>query len=346
MYVLDKHPEIKKLMGPEPILKYVISVLVVINIASTYYVTNVINLSYFWTTVIAYFFAGFINHCLLIAIHETSHNVGFGNKYPVANRLLGMWANLPIIIPMAASFKKYHVDHHRFLGTEGYDTDLPTDWEGKFFSSTPRKIIWLFLYPVFYGIRPLIVRPMPPTMLELLNIFIQFSFNALLIYFWGIKSFYYLLTATILCMGIHPMSAHFIAEHYMFDRGYETYSYYGFWNIPTWNIGYHMEHHDFPYIACTKLPKVNRIASEFYDDLPKHTSWFGIWRQFLFNHSYGPYSRVKREYDDIYGKNKANNPYLGAENKMKPTGFKEANGNIVKSSDHINNGLGMNTKED
>jgi len=322
-------------MGPEPRLKYLMSILVVANVLSAYMVTQVLQLNYFWTTVTAYWFAGFINHCLLIGIHELSHNLVFGNSRPIANRLFGIWANIPIVVPMATSFKKYHVEHHRYLATEGRDVDLPTDWEGRFFNNPVLKIVWLFLYPVFYAIRPLIVHPLPPTKIELLNGIIQMTFNLIMWYFWGFKAVYYLLAATFLCMGLHPMSAHFVAEHYMFDRGYETYSYYGPWNILTWNMGYHMEHHDFPYIPCINLPKVRKIASEFYEDLPQHRSWFGIWREFVFNPNISPYSRVKREYDDVYGKKKASNPYLGMENKMKPAGFKEPGNKFV------GNGNGM-----
>ena len=315
LYCTEKHPEIKQLMGPDPHFKYIVSAMVIFNIISSYFVGK---LSYFWVTVISYFLGGVINHSLTLAIHDISHNVVFGNFYPTANRLFGIWANLPIGVPMSISFKKYHVEHHRYQGTDGYDTDLPTDWEGKFFHNIPLKILWLFLQPLFYAIRPFVVRPKPPTRLEILNVVTQIVFDVLIWYFFGFKSLYYLIIGTLLCMGLHPMSAHFIAEHYMFDRGYETYSYYGPWNYICFNVGYHMEHHDFPYIPGSRLPEVKRIAAEFYDDLPKHTSWLSVIWIFLFKPNMGPYARVKRDYKDVFGEERKKNPYYEADNTMVP----------------------------
>lgn len=307
MSLIEKYPQIKDLMGPDPHFKYIVSAMVIFQIISCYFISH---LSWGWMLFFGYTLGGVINHSLTLAIHDISHNVVFGNRYPLANRLFGMWANLPIGVPMSISFKKYHVEHHRYLGVDGYDTDLPTKYEGLFFSNIPLKILWLSLQPLFYTVRPFYVRPKPPSKLEILNTMVQIIFDLLILYFIGYKALVYFVGGTIICTGLHPMAAHFIAEHYMFDRGYETYSYYGPWNYLTFNVGYHMEHHDFPYIPGSRLPEVKRIAAEFYDPLPQHSSWLRVIWEFLMHKDKGPMARVKRDYEETFGNSKKRNRFL------------------------------------
>ncbi|KAH9630905.1 hypothetical protein HF086_014646, partial [Spodoptera exigua] len=203
------------------------------------------------------------------AIHEIAHNLAFGHNRPLANKLFGFFANLPIGLPVSISFKKYHLEHHRYQGNEVIDTDLPTLLEAKLFCTTGGKLLWLFLQPFFYSFRPLVVRPKPPTPMELINLVIQLFFDAVVIKLWG----------------------HFVAEHYMFKKGYETYSYYGPLNWITFNVGYHNEHHDFP--------AVRRIAPEFYDTLPHHDSWSKVLYDFVMDPDIGPYARIKRKHHGL-----------------------------------------------
>jgi hypothetical protein len=47
------------------------------------------------------------------------------------------------------------------------------------------------------------------------------------------------------------------------------------------------------YFNCF-FAKVRQIASEFYDDLPCHTSWVKVIWDFICRPDIGPYARVKR----------------------------------------------------
>ncbi|TMS35209.1 hypothetical protein L596_002658 [Steinernema carpocapsae] len=290
--IVKAHPEIKQLFGIDPSLKYVVSAAVLLQILACFLLKDAD-----WTLVLlqAYFFGGVVNHSMTLAIHDISHNTVFGNSRPIANRFFGMWANLPIGVPISIAFKKYHVEHHRYLGEDGLDTDVPTELEAKLFTSSLRKFFWLFFQPLFYGFRPLILYKKAPTDLEILNVIVQFIFDGFILYYCGIKSLAYLIIGSLLAMGVHPSAGHFISEHYVFAKNQETYSYYGFWNLVTYNVGYHVEHHDFPYIPGRNLPLVRKIAPEFYDSLLVHNSWTYVLYQFVMNPAIGPYARIKRK---------------------------------------------------
>ncbi|PNF17361.1 Sphingolipid delta(4)-desaturase DES1 [Cryptotermes secundus] len=290
--ILEKYPEIKKLFGYDPYFKWVATGMVLVQFFMMYVM---INQSWPMIFLVAYCFGGVINHSLMLAIHEISHNLAFGYARPMANKLLGIFVNLPIGIPFSVSFKKYHLEHHRYQGDEKLDTDLPTYLEAKLFCNTFGKFCWVALQPFFYALRPIITYPKSPTKFEVINVIVQLAFDILVYYLCGGKVVVYMVAGSLLAMGLHPVAGHFISEHYMFRKGYETYSYYGCLNWITFNVGYHNEHHDFPAVPGSKLPEVKRIAAEYYDNLPQHNSWVSVLYDFVMDPDIGPYARMKRK---------------------------------------------------
>ena len=165
---------------------------------------------------------------------------------------------------------------------------------------------------LFYALRPGLVRSQSPTVWHLLNIATQLIFDYVLIKTWGVRSFMYLILSSFFAGSFHPCAGHFIAEHYLWDGlNQETYSYYGPLNILAYNVrlfylrdlsiligllkvGYHNEHHDFPSVAWTRLPALRKLAPEFYDTLPSHSSWPMVLINFIRDKEVGIFARVKR----------------------------------------------------
>lgn len=108
-----------------------------------------------------------------------------------------------------------------------------------------KKFIFLAIYPFMYLIRGAAFGK-PPSKLEVYNFLFTMATDAVLIYFWGMKSVIYLFLSLLIGYSFHPAAAHFIQEHYTFTDWQETYSYYGPLNWIFLNLGYHNEHHDFP----------------------------------------------------------------------------------------------------
>ena len=102
MQIIKAHPEVTKLCGIEPLTKWIVLAVVALQVACAFLLRDTPMLSpTFFST--AYIIGATANQNLFLAIHEISHNLAF--KSPQANRLVAVFANLPIAIPYSAAFR-------------------------------------------------------------------------------------------------------------------------------------------------------------------------------------------------------------------------------------------------
>ena len=101
------------------------------------------------------------------------------------------------------------------------------------------------------------------------------------------------MTSTVFAIGLHPLGARWIQEHFALAPDQETYSYYGPLNKVSFNVGYHNEHHDIVTIPWSRLPQVRRIAPEFYDGLQSY-SWSTLLVRFIRDRNITLYNAIVR----------------------------------------------------
>ena len=249
-----------------------------------------------WSIIIAaYVFGAFANHALFVLIHDYTHNVVF--KKANANRLGAIFANIPIVFPAAMGFRTHHLLHHKYLGIPGLDADVPTPNEARWVhNSWLRKIFWLSMFWAVQGL----VRPATVKAIRTIdgwvaaNVVAMTAAMAPIVWFFGWWPVMYLFISTLFCLGVHPLGARSIQEHYVFREGQETYSYYGPLNKLAFNMGYHNEHHDFPQVPWSRLPAVRAAAMEFYDHLYYHRSWTKLLFHVLFSRKFRLHNRIVR----------------------------------------------------
>ncbi|KAJ7931174.1 dihydroceramide delta(4)-desaturase [Mycena leptocephala] len=292
MAILKSHPEVTKLMGHEPLTKYVVLGVVALQLYCAFALRHTHPLSPLFLFC-AYAIGGTANHNLFLAIHEITHNLAF--KGIVPNKLLAMFANIPIGVPYSVTFKGYHLEHHKFIGQDGVDVDLPTQLELVLLNNVLGKVFFATFQILFYALRPGLVRSQRFGRWHALNIVIQLIFDYVLVSTLGWRPLVYLLASSFFAGSLHPCAGHFIAEHYLWDGlEQETYSYYGPLNVLAYNVGYHNEHHDFPSIPWTRLPALRALAPEAYDTLPSHPSWPMVIVNFIRDKEVGIFARAKR----------------------------------------------------
>jgi sphingolipid 4-desaturase/C4-monooxygenase len=292
--ILKAHPELKSLYGNYPLSALYITGLV----ALQYAIAILIKDQSIWLNLLVAWTVGAIaNHALWTLIHDATHNLVFKSAF--ANRLLAVFANFPIAFPGAISFRTFHLMHHKYQGIEELDADLAIDIEAKLAGNNPiGKSLWLLFFFVF---QPLRVQRLKRIQLidkwVIFNWFVVVTLMTFMVLTFGWYSFLYLFFSSAFSVGFHPVGARWIQEHYVTETStnQETYSYYGPLNRLAFNVGYHNEHHDLPFVAWRNLPKIRAGAPEFYNSLVSYPSWTKLWLRFIFDPSLSLHSRIVRK---------------------------------------------------
>jgi sphingolipid delta-4 desaturase len=289
--LLKSHPEIRRLIGRNPWTGALIAVTVAAQIA----LAVLLRAQPWWLVVIAAWTAGaFIDHALFVMVHECSHDLIFSRRW--MNSTAALVANLPQFFPTAVSFRHYHLKHHAHQGVHELDADLPSEWEARLVQNrTIGKAAWMLLFPFFQIARTFRLRE-----IEFfdgwvtLNWILQIGFDAAVWFLLGPMAFLYLACSLFFSVGLHPLGARWIQEHFLTEGEQETFSYYGPLNAVALNVGYHNEHHDLPSVPWHRLPALKREAPEFYDTLASHRSWTVLLVRFVFDRRLSLFSRTVR----------------------------------------------------
>ena len=291
--ILSSSPNVRNLIGKNPLTIIPLVGIVAGMVVISYFLKD----SPWWLILlVAYFIGAFANHALFVMIHECSHNLLFKGK--VLNYISSIIANLPHVLPSAISFTRYHRMHHVHQGNHELDADLPDFWEARVFGNNFfSKALWLLLFPIFQVRRTFRLKNIKPIDGWIIsNWVIQAAFDVAIWVFIGPKALLFMLISFFFSVGLHPLGARWIQEHYLvLDENQETYSYYGPLNKFAFNVGYHNEHHDFPSIPWNRLPKIKSIAPGYYDSLKSHQSWTKLFFRFLFDKNITLHSRILRD---------------------------------------------------
>jgi sphingolipid delta-4 desaturase len=305
--LLKAHPELENLFGFEWRTKYLALLLVAVQLGiASSYAKHHESVPLWAIALVAYFVGATINHACAMIIHDCAHDLAAATV--TENRWIGMLANVPLAVPSAMSFRRYHLEHHSHQGVIGTDMDLAPWFElTTIRGGTLRKVLWVSLFMFSYALRPLgWGRTKLASKWEGINIAISLGLDALFCVAFGWRSVAYLFMCTAISFSIHPCAAHFLQEHYTLlseaeeaeeDEPQETFSYYGWLNPIILNVGHHNEHHDLAKVPWTRLPQIKATAPEFYDTLHSHKSILSIFVKFFFTSGKGPHSRVVRSKD-------------------------------------------------
>jgi sphingolipid delta-4 desaturase len=178
------------------------------------------------------------------------------------------------------------------------DVGIPTRAEARWVGDSAwRKALWLAAFPVFQALRTAKFRDRVPfwSRWMVANFAVQIIVDLAILEFWGFKALAYLALSYVLSIGFHPLGTRVIQEHFVVADDQETGNYVSWASLLECNFGYHAQHHDFPRIAWMRLPRISKIAPEFYRATPVFRSRIALMIGFIFDPRWNLYRHAIKD---------------------------------------------------
>src|SRR6478672_681713 len=313
--MIKAHPEIKELFGTDASTAFWCLAAAGAQLAAALAVSR----GPWWLLLlVAYFVGTSINVMLFQLGHECVHGLVFKRLW--WNRLLFTITTLPMFLSGHHTWWAEHLVHHTDMGAKKDFISrrrtffLATRLTSPLFityslimlvTQMGRSVVGLVIY-IFGSLLRGRLRPGKLTLAVLADEhlvsgyekegfslwavwypLINLSVCAALFAIGGWKSLVYLLASQAFFTGfLHPYCLGWVLgiSHFHGARRYQpTASHYGWLiNLMSFNAGLHVEHHDLMTIPWRRLPKLRRIAAEFYDNLETIPSYTWLALQFVF----------------------------------------------------------------
>ena len=306
--ILDKHPEVRKLIGPNPWTSVIFLIPLGIQLTLAYYMENAPT----WLFIlVSYLFGSVLAQAMAVVGHDAAHALVFANPRWL-NKLFAIIAFTPCFMgPFANYWSVEHMYHHQVV-VDKMNRYGPQ--QNGFLVKAVVSLLFIHIMSAVFMISSTILTAiclvtitmkllglrktffisqynLPPYKhfpqvigkWFLINQAITVGFFTAMYYFIGPWSVLYMYLSTCWANSLHPLGMRQVQEHYLRTNTQPTNSVYGVMQFFVFNVGYHNEHHDFPNIAWNRLPALRKLAPEFYDTLFYYNSYSEVLSNFLFD---------------------------------------------------------------
>jgi sphingolipid 4-desaturase/C4-monooxygenase len=255
----------------------------------------------------AYSLSAWMAFCLQVIGHEGVHRLVFDSL--AGNRIVAILAFLPVFSgPFAMLWMHEHMQHHQTVVDKcvRYGPQQDPVYKKVFKVAT----LLLFINTVITITSTIMAVPLIIATVagiigmkyEMPQKFVRAPFNRFprcvngwmalnivacavywtYLYSWlGLSGVAYQLLGAFFMNGLHPLGMRQVQEHYLKDKGQPTYSVYTSVAPITFNICYHVEHHDFANIPWSRLPALRAMAPEYYNNLIYYDSYWQVMVEFF-----------------------------------------------------------------